>query len=82
MLEEIRKEIEKVIEGYSDGTYQGLSRGHLIEYFSDGSKNPQTLVDEIMVVIKRHLTKRAASPEPLNVIADNTGSPRRGVYRR
>lgn len=61
MLEEIRKEIEQVVEGYCDGTYQGLSHGHLIEYFGEGSnKTPQTLADEIMVVIERHLTKRAA----------------------
>ena len=77
MLEEIKKEIEQVVEGYCDGTYQGLSHGHLIEYFGEGSnKTPQTLADEIMVVIKRHLTKRV--PDAVDSATSQALSPQSG----
>ena len=55
----LKDEIEKVVEMYCDGTYNGLSHGHLIEYFSDGVTTPQTLADELFESIKRLLIMRA-----------------------
>ena len=44
------------------------------EDHSDGSKNPQTLADEIMVVIKRHLTKHAKVIMDLQIHCEQCGA--------
>jgi hypothetical protein len=48
---DIKKEIEKIIEDYCDGTYNGLEHANFIEYRSDG-KTPQDMANELIKLFR------------------------------
>jgi hypothetical protein len=51
--EQIRADVEKIVEHYCDGTWNGLKRATFIEYFSDGTNGPQELADRLIEYIGR-----------------------------
>lgn len=51
--DEIRKEVEAIIEKYCNGTmFTGLENAHFIEWSRDGSVNPKKCADEIVAYIE------------------------------